>query len=244
MGVSGPVRDFSKTAAARKPAPETMGGRPHKSALREYGEAFGIAIVLALVIRTFLIQAYKIPSGSMEPTLLIGDHLLVDKLAYGIRLPDSFLGVQPFPSAIPYGHYILRFGAVHRDDVVVFVFPLDPTKDFIKRVIGVPGDVVAIKDGKLLINGAQVPDPHAYYDLPSRDRTHVSPRDNFGPVTVPPGKLFMMGDNRDHSYDSRFWGFVDTDAVEGKALVIYWSWDSDGNSILPIRWRRFGMVIH
>ncbi len=244
MGVSGPVRDFSKPTAARNAGAEAAGARRHKSVLREYGEAFGIAILLALVIRTFLIQAYKIPSGSMEPTLLIGDHLLVEKLAYGIRMPDSLLGLTPLPRAIPYGHYVVHFSPVHRGDVVVFVFPLDPTKDFIKRVIGVGSDVVAIKSGKLFINGAEVPDPHVYYDLPIQDRTHVAPRDNFGPVTVPAGKLFMMGDNRDHSYDSRFWGFVDIDAVEGKALVIYWSWNSDGSSILPIRWRRFGMMIH
>jgi len=242
MGVSGPVRDLSKQPP--RDAADASGLARRKSAPREYGEAFGIAILLALVIRTFLLQAYKIPSGSMEPTLLIGDHLLVDKLAYGVRIPDSLFGLTPFPGTIPYGHYVLRLGQVHRDDVVVFVFPLDHSKDFIKRVIGVAGDVVAIKSGKVWLNGAELADPHGYYDLPGADRTKVSPRDNFGPVTVPEGKVFMMGDNRDHSYDSRFWGFVDIDAVEGKALVIYWSWDNDGNALLPVRWRRFGMVIH
>jgi len=242
MGVSGPVRDLPKQPP--RAAADASGGPRRKSALREYGEALGFAALLALVIRTFLLQAYKIPSGSMEPTLLIGDHLLVDKIAYGLRLPDSIFGLNPFPGTIPYGHYLLRLGRVHRGDVVVFVFPLDHSKDFIKRVIGIPGDTIAIKDGKLWLNGAAAPDPHAYYDLAGADRTRVSPRDNFGPVTVPEDKLFMMGDNRDHSYDGRFWGFVDFDAVEGKALVIYWSWDNDGNSIVPIRWRRFGMVIH
>ncbi|MBF6567396.1 MAG: signal peptidase I [Candidatus Binataceae bacterium] len=226
-----------------KPAPRNA-EEPRKSALREYGEAFGIAILLALVIRSFLIQAYKIPSGSMEPTLLIGDHLLVNKLAYGLRMPDSLFGLTPLAGEIPYGRYLMRLGRVHRGDVVVFVFPMDNTKDFIKRVIGVAGDSVAVKDGKVYLNGSPMNDPHGSYELSSRDRVRLSPRDNFGPVVVPPGKLFMMGDNRDHSYDSRFWGFVNIDAVEGKALVIYWSWDSDGNSLLPVRWSRFGMLIH
>ena len=244
MGGSGPVRSFSKAPAQRQFRVEPESGPPRKSALREYGEAFGIAIVLALIIRTFLIQAYKIPSGSMEPTLLVGDHLLVDKLAYGIRLPDTLLGLKPLASSIPYGHYVVRFSPVHRGDVVVFVFPLDQTKDFIKRVIGVAGDQVEVKNGKVYLNGAAMPDPHGHYDLPMEDRMRISARDNFGPVIVPKGKLFMMGDNRDHSYDSRFWGFVDDDAVEGKALVIYWSWNSETNSLLPVRWGRFGMVIH
>jgi signal peptidase I len=244
MAGSEPARSFSKAPAPGKADPKTTNGQPHKSALREYGEAFGIAILLALIIRTFLIQAYKIPSGSMEPTLLIGDHLLVDKLAYGLRMPDSLFGLKPFSASIPYGHYLFDFSPVHRGDVVVFVFPLDPSKDFIKRVIGVGGDTVAIKGGRVYLNGAEMPDPHGHYDLPEQDRARLSPRDSFGPVTVPKGKLFMMGDNRDHSYDSRFWGFIDRSAVEGKALVIYWSWDSDGSSSLPVRWRRFGMVIH
>ena len=241
--MSQPMRNFSRAPAPRPAGAEAVSGQPRKSALREYGEAFGIAILLALIIRTFLVQAYKIPSGSMEPTLLVGDHLLVDKLAYGIRMPDTLLGLTPFSATIPYGHYVVDLSPVHRGDVVVFVFPLDPSKDFIKRVIGVAGDVVAVKSGKVYLNGAEMPDPHGHYDPSVQDRTQI-PRDNFGPVTVPRDKLFMMGDNRDHSYDSRFWGFVDRDAVEGKALVIYWSWNSDGNSLLPVRWRRFGMVIH
>lgn len=220
---------------------------PHsqrKSVVREYAEAFGIAIFLALVIRTFLVQAYKIPSGSMEPTLLVGDHLLVNKLAYGLRLPDSVFGFTPLAAEIPYGQYVLHFGEVHRGDVVVFVFPLDPTKDFIKRVIGVPGDRIAVNNGVVELDGRPMPDPHGHYDLPTQDRLRLSPRDNFGPVTVPPGKLFMMGDNRDHSYDGRFWGFVDFNAVEGRAMIIYWSWNSDSNTLFPIRWSRFGRIIN
>jgi signal peptidase I len=216
--------------------------QPQKSAVREYLEAFGIALILAVVIRTFFVQAYKIPSGSMEPTLLIGDHILVNKLIYGLRVPDSLFGVT-FPG-VPWGQYLFHLEPVHRGDVVVFVFPPDPTKDFIKRVIGTPGDTVAVKNGVVFLNGAQMPDPHAHFEVAPQDRSPVSPRDNFGPVTVPAGKLLMMGDNRDKSYDGRFWGFVDTNEVEGRAILIYWSWDSDGTGLVPIRWGRFGKVIY
>ena len=215
---------------------------PQKSAVREYGEAFGIALVLALIIRTFFIQAYKIPSGSMEPTLLIGDHILVNKLIYGLRVPDSLFGIT-FPG-VPWGQYLFSIETVHRGDVVVFVFPPDPTKDFIKRVIGLPGDTVQVKDAKVWLNGSPMPDPHAHFEVSEQERSPISPRDNFGPVTVPAGKLLMMGDNRDRSYDGRYWGFVDTNLVEGRAILIYWSWDSDGAGLLPIRWSRFGKLVN
>ncbi len=215
---------------------------PQKSATREYGEAFGIALVLALIIRTFFIQAYKIPSGSMEPTLLIGDHILVNKLIYGLRVPDSLFGIT-FPG-VPWGQYLFPIEQVHRGDVVVFVFPPDPTKDFIKRVIGLPGDTVQVKDGKVWLNGNPMADPHAHFEVSEQERSPISPRDNFGPVTVPASKYLMMGDNRDRSYDGRFWGFVGANQVEGRAVLIYWSWDSDGSSILPIRWSRFGKIVY
>jgi signal peptidase I len=215
---------------------------PQKSTVREYAEAFGIALVLAVIIRTFLIQAYKIPSGSMEPTLLIGDHILVNKLICGLRLPDSIFGLR-IPG-VPWGQYVCGLEPVHRGDVVVFVFPPDPTKDFIKRVIGVAGDTVQVKNGIVFLNGKQMDDPHAHFEVTPQDRSPMSPRDSFGPVTVPPNKLLMMGDNRDRSYDSRFWGFVDTNEVEGRAILIYWSWDADASSILPIRWSRFGRIIY
>ena len=212
-----------------------------RSALREYGEALIIALGLALVIRTFFIQAYKIPSGSMEPTLLIGDHILVNKLIYGLRMPDSILGMHP--PGIPYGNYLFRLESIHHGDVVVFVFPPDPTKDFIKRVIGLAGDTVEVRAGVVYLNGAQVPDPHAHYEVPLAEHVTPSPRDNFGPVKVPDGKLFMMGDNRDRSYDSRWWGFVDDDEVEGRALVIYWSWDGEASGLVNVRWDRFGKLV-
>jgi signal peptidase I len=215
-----------------------------KSAAREYLEAFVIALALAIVLRTFFIQAYKIPSGSMEPTLLVGDHIIVNKLIYGLRLPDSFFGMTPFEDKIPWGHYLFQFEPVHRGDVVVFVFPPDPTKDFIKRVIGIPGDKIEVKDGKLWRNDALADDPHAHFELTPDQRQENSPRDYFGPLTVPEGKYLMMGDNRDRSYDGRFWGLVDRDEVEGRAMFIYWSWDSDGTGFLPIRWDRFGKVVN
>jgi signal peptidase I len=222
--------------------PGSEAAAPRKSALREYTEAFGIALVLAIVIRTFFVQAYKIPSGSMEPTLLIGDHILVNKLIYGLRVPDSLFGIT-FPG-VPWGHYLFRIETVHRGDVVVFVFPPDPSKDFIKRVIGVGGDSVAVKDGVVYLNGQKMDDPHGHFEVSEQERSPLNPRDNFGPVTVPAGMLLMMGDNRDRSYDSRFWGFVDANNVEGRAIVIYWSWDGDGSGILPIRWSRFGRLIY
>ncbi len=215
---------------------------PQKSAVREYGEAFGIALILALIIRTFFIQAYKIPSGSMEPTLLIGDHILVNKLIYGLRVPDSLFGIT-FPG-VPWGQYLFPIESVHRGDVVVFVFPPDPTKDFIKRVIGLAGDTVQVKDGKVWLNGSPMDDPHAHFEVSEQERSPISPRDNFGPVTVPAGKLLMTGDNRDRSYDGRFWGFVDNNQVEGRAILIYWSWDSEGSGLLPIRWSRFGKLVY
>jgi signal peptidase I len=227
-----------------KPSPETdYPPARSKSIVREYVEAFGIAIILALIIRTFFIQAYKIPSGSMEPTLLIGDHILVNKLDFGLRMPDSLFGAQPLSSVIPYGRYLFRLEPIHRGEVVVFVFPPDPTKDFIKRVIAVGGDTVEVRGKSVYVNGTKVDDPHAYYD-PSESQVTISPRDHYGPATVPKGDVFVMGDNRDRSYDSRFWGFVPDNNVEGRAMVIYWSWNSEDNSFLHIRWSRFGRIIH
>ncbi len=215
-----------------------------KSIAREYAEALIIALVLALVIRTFLVQAYQIPSGSMEPTLLVGDHILVNKVVFGLRMPDSIFGL--YVPGIDLGHYLFDLEPIHRGDVVVFVFPPDPTKDFIKRVIGIPGDVVQIKNGHPWLNGKPMPDPHGHFEVPDDQRTTVSPRDNFGPVTVPPGKIFVMGDNRDNSYDSRFWGFVPHDNVEGRAMVIYYSGNPDSNWLdwfIAARWSRFGGII-
>ena len=198
-----------------------------KSTFREYAEAIIVALVLALFIRTFVVQAFKIPSGSMEPTLEIGDHILVNKFIYGVKIP--FTSIQLFPLEKP-----------KRGDVIVFIYPLDPSKDFIKRVVAVEGDAVKIVSKKLYINGVEVPDPHAFYTDQSAFPGEVQKRDNLGPVAVPKGALFVLGDNRDRSLDSRFWGFVPLADVRGKAFIIYWSWDSQGTAV---RWTRIGRLI-
>lgn len=199
-----------------------------KSTFREYAEAIGMALLLALFIRTFIVQAFKIPSGSMIPTLQIGDHILVNKLSYGIRIPF-------------WEHYIVDFSRPQRGDVVVFIFPEDRTKDFIKRVIGVGGDTVEIHGKKIYINGKQIDDPHAHFEGDDPQTVGLPSRDDFGPRTVPENHIFVMGDNRDRSYDSRFWGFVNLDDVRGKAFLIYWSWDGSDRWV---RWERLGHLIY
>ena len=207
-------------------APEASRGHA-KSVVREYGQALLVALLLALFIRSFIVQAFKIPSGSMLPTLQIGDHILVNKFIYGVRLP--FLGTE-----------VLRVGEPHRGDVIVFIYPEDPQKDFIKRVVGVGGDVVEVRSKRLYVNGEPVSDPHAHF-AEGRSGREVSPRDNFGPFTLPQGNVFVMGDNRDRSYDSRFWGSVSLDKVKGKAFLIYWSWDGADRWA---RWERIGDLIY
>lgn len=198
-----------------------------KSTFREYAEAIGMALLLALFIRTFIVQAFKIPSGSMIPTLQIGDHILVNKLAYGIRVPL-------------WGHYLMDFGKVQRGDVIVFIFPEDRSKDFIKRVVAVAGDTVEIRGKKIYINGQQVQDPYAHFEGDDPQNLLPASRDDFGPTKVPENHLFVMGDNRDRSYDSRFWGFVNLDDVRGKAFLIYWSWDGSDRWV---RWERLANLI-
>ncbi len=188
--------------------------RKNKSVFREYFEAICVAILLALFIRTFVVQAFKIPSGSMLPTLLIGDHLLVNKFIYGIRVPFT-------------GQILIPIKSPKQGDVVVFRFPKDRSIDYIKRVIGTPGDTIEIKDKKVFINGEPFNDPHAQFSSSAVLSTNASPRDNLGPIVVPEQRIFVMGDNRDNSYDSRFWGFVEQRDILGKAFILYWSWDID-----------------
>ena len=199
-----------------------------KSQTREWVESIVIALLLALVIRTFVVQAFKIPSGSMETTLLIGDHLLVNKFLYGTKIP--FTDIKVFPIREP-----------ERGDVVVFIYPVDPSKDFIKRVIGLPGDKVEIINKKVYVNGNAIEDIHAHFAEEMILPKGSEPRDNLGPITIPSDSLFVMGDNRDRSYDSRFWGFVKKNEIKGKAFIIYWSWDRD--RFLP-RLSRIGNLIH
>ena len=198
--------------------------------IREYAESIVIAILIALFIRAFVVQAFKIPSGSMEPTLLVGDHLLVNKFIYGIKLP--FIDRK-----------FLVYKEPQRGDIVVFIFPKDKKKDFIKRVVGAPGDTVEIRRKKIYINGKLWNDPYGVYR--DAEVTGLVPRDNFGPVVVPTEHVLVMGDNRDRSFDSRFWGFVPFDQIKGKALILYWSWDKLSKNIADkVRFKRIGQLIH
>ncbi|OGU18235.1 MAG: signal peptidase I [Geobacteraceae bacterium GWC2_53_11] len=185
-----------------------------KGLIREYAESIAIAILLALVIRTYLVQAFKIPSGSMEDTLAIGDHLLVSKFVYGTKIP--FVDAR-----------VLTVRDPRQGDVVVFEYPEDPSKDFIKRVIGVPGDVVEGKEKRVYVNGKLYANPHEVHKEKDIIPKEMNPRDTFGPITVPANSYFVMGDNRDRSYDSRFWKFVRRDQIKGLAFIKYWSWDHD-----------------
>jgi signal peptidase I len=185
-----------------------------KSVVREYAESIIIAILLALVIRTYLVQAFKIPSGSMEDTLAIGDHLLVNKFIYGTKVPFTATSV-------------IKLRDPRQGDVIVFEYPEDPSKDFIKRVIGTPGDVVEEKNKKVFVNGVPYENPHEIHKEKDIIPKEMNPRDTFGPVTVPANSYFVMGDNRDRSYDSRFWGFVSRDKIKGLAFIKYWSWDRE-----------------
>ncbi|PIP05581.1 MAG: signal peptidase I [Syntrophobacterales bacterium CG23_combo_of_CG06-09_8_20_14_all_48_27] len=199
-----------------------------KSKIREYAEAIVIAILIAFFIRSFVVQAFKIPSGSMKPTLLIGDHILVNRFIYGIKIPY-------------FRKTVLPVGDPKRGDVVVFIYPEDRSKDFIKRVVGIGGDTIEIRNKKIYLNSLPDNDTHGVYTDDFIIPGSIQPRDNFGPVTVPRGSIFVMGDNRDQSYDSRFWGFVDLKDVLGKAFIIYWSWDREN---LGIRWNRLGQILH
>lgn len=239
--MSEPVREMpAATPAVAAPA--------GKSIVREYVEAFLVALALAVVLRTFLLQAYKIPSGSMEDTLLIGDHIIVNKLVYGLRMPDSLFGLTPFANTLPYGRFLFPLESVRRGDVVVFVYPEDPTKDFIKRVVAIPGDTIEVRDGQLYLDGVKTPPPPGtHYEVPP-DQRDSSPRDIHEPLKLLPNQYFMMGDNRDRSYDSRFWGPITRDAIEGRAMFIYWSCADGEDSpwikcLYDVRWSRLFHVI-
>ncbi len=221
------------------PGAPGAGGAPAKGRVREYVAAFLVALLIALVVRTLVIQAFKIPSGSMENTLLVGDHIFVNKFIYGYHVPYT-------------KGRILAFRQAKRGDIVVFEFPEDPSKDFIKRVIGTPGDTVEIRDKTVFVNGVPLKEPYVRFaDGPGAEGFPPGARDNMPPFKVPPHKLFVMGDNRDRSYDSRFWGFVDMDKVVGEALFIYFSvdWNRDIRWYQVwrwpgfVRWNRIGHVL-
>jgi signal peptidase I len=215
-------RGRAAAKAGREPAGDHL--RHTAAVAREYLEALLIAVVFAVFARTFVVQAFKIPSGSMEQNLLIGDHILVNKFIYGAaptELERRLLPVRP----------------IRRGDVVVFKFPEDPARDFIKRCVGLPGDRVELREKRLFINGDRVEDDSYTYHLDQRTyrpsvfySNDLRHRDNFGPYTVPDRQYFCLGDNRDNSNDSRFWGPVPAANVKGRAFIIYWSFDGEGES--------------
>jgi signal peptidase I len=199
-----------------------------RSIVREYVEALLWALVLTLFLRAFVIQAFRIPSASMQNTLLIGDFLFVNKFEFGPKIPFTHVRLP---------------GLRHpkRGDVIVFQFPQDPTKDFIKRCVATGGQTVQIKNKQVFVDGKALREPYAIHSDPSIRPAGYEYRDNFGPYTVPKGEMFMMGDNRDNSNDSRYWGPLELDLVRGRAMFLYWSWNSETN--WP-RWNRVFQVIH
>jgi signal peptidase I len=234
-----------------------------KSKFREYTEAIIIAVLLALLIRTFAVQAFKIPSGSMIHTLTIGDHILVNKFIYGLKIPfaDSrfFILRQPrrgdivvfsFPGnkekewcrSLP-ENIIYRFENIWNNKNPFYLFK-DDCRDFIKRIVGVGGDKIEIKNKTVYINNVALIEPYAVHKDKRTGEAAIEPRDNWDSIIVPRSKFFVMGDNRDQSYDSRFWGFVDMREIKGKAFIIYWSWNSKGNWLEKIRWNRISRLLH
>jgi len=204
---------------------------PKKSVFREYFESLVIAVALALFVRTFVFQAFKIPTGSMEPNLLVGDHLIVNKMIFA-------------PTMTGFERAILPHRDIHRGDVIVFKFPQDPTRDFIKRVIGLPGEQLELRRKKMYVNGKELTEPYVHFIAPlspESDKRSDDLREEYGPVTVPPDQYFMMGDNRDNSQDSRYWGFMPASYVKGQALFIYFS---VGDSIGDVQWKRLLNRVH
>ena len=215
---------MSNAAAAKKPKPAPV-ERPEyqRSTAREYFESILIAVILAFFVRTFVVQAFKIPTGSMEENLLIGDHLLVNKFVFG-----------PAPSALE--RALLPMTDIRRGDILVFKYPEEPERDFIKRVIGLPGETLEVREKKVYLNGTALDEPYAHFlqppsaGSPFDEVTHADVRERFGPVTVPANQYFVMGDNRDNSQDSRYWGFLPRENVKGKALILYWSYEAEADA--------------
>jgi len=221
--------------------------------LWEWAKSISVAILLFLVIRTFVVEAFKIPTGSMERTLLVGDWLLVNKAVYGAQVPFTGLRMPAFEEP-------------ERGDVVVFKYPLDESESYVKRVVGLPGDAVAMRVGELYVNGQRQTEEYVQHSQPGGDyydpqfewqRNYVAPeidistyqptRDDWGPIMVPDGQYFVMGDNRDNSQDSRYWGFVDRGLIKGRPLFIYYSYDASKLRPFPwlteVRWSRFGHLV-
>jgi signal peptidase I len=207
-----------------------------KSTVREYFEAIVTAVILALFVRTWVVQAFKIPTGSMENNLLIGDHLLVNKFLFA-------------PTASGLERAVLPVREIRRGDIIVFKYPEEPQRDFIKRVIGLPGDTLELRAKKVFINGQALDEPYVHFLTAVSAVSEVTSKEvleHYGPVKVPADQYFMMGDNRDNSQDSRYWGYLPRSYVKGKALMIYWSYEGEGiGSIFTrVRWDRLLHQIH
>ncbi len=224
-----------------------------RSTLREYFELIAETAVFVFFVMTFVVQAFQIPTGSMEPTLLVGDFLLVNKLVY--TNTDN-----------PIDRIVLPRRPVRRQDIVVFKYPNDLNKDYVKRAIGLPGETLEIKNKQVFIDGRAIEEKYKVHNDPQmigRNDTYQysdSIRDNYGPVTVPAGHLFVMGDNRDNSADSRYWGFLPTSYLKGRPWVIYFSYNAERDayqktglrdrlkkivSFIPkARWKRIFRIIH
>jgi signal peptidase I len=199
--------------------------------IKECGKSVLVAVVIAFFLKSFVVQAFNIPSGSMEPTLLVGDYLLVNRLSYVVK--------APFTDTV-----LFTIGSPKLGDTVVFRFPRDHSKNFIKRVVAKGGDTVQIRDKTVYVNGQRADDSMARFTNEGDIPGFLSFKDNFGPVTVPRDCFFVMGDNRDNSLDSRFWGFVKKDELVGKAEVLYFSYDRSADLLHSIRWGRVGHLIH
>jgi len=230
-------------------------GFARKSTIREYAESIFIAVAIACVLRAFVVEAFQIPSGSMIPTLEVGDHIFVSKFSYGFSIPFT-------------NKKVLEWRDPSRGDVIVFKYPLDLNTDYIKRVVGLPGDVIEVKKAEVYVNGQLMarerlgPYKYAENEGDARDcelwQEHLSPEPHLliqenrqgggrdlPPTKVPPHAVFVMGDNRDNSYDSRFWGTVDLDLIKGRALIIWWSraQASSKGFFDSVRWDRFFHVV-
>ena len=207
-----------------------------KSTAREYFESICVAVILALFVRTFVVQAFKIPTGSMENNLLIGDHLLVNKFVFA-------------PTHTALERAVLPIDSIRRGDVIVFKYPEEPERDFIKRVIGLPGETIELRKKRVYIDNSLLDEPYVHFLVPPDDEEdgYFDVRVQYGPVTVPEGHYFMMGDNRDNSQDSRYWGFLPQEYIKGRALFVYFSvGEGSGLSSLVsgVRWSRIFHQIH
>ena len=211
-----------------------------KSTAREYFESICVAVILALFVRTFIVQAFKIPTGSMENNLLIGDHLLVNKFVFAPTLNAA-------------ERTLLPIDPIRRGDIIVFKYPEEPERDFIKRTIGLPGETIELRNKRVYINDKPLDEPYVHFLFPPDDpalrpedgASDFDVRRQYGPVTVPAGQYFMMGDNRDNSQDSRYWGFLPREYVKGKALFVYFSFaEEPGGPLSAIRWNRLFHQIH